>query len=596
MDQEKPMTLSQMKKNNKEQYETVDMTQVRKISQQSKNEKIAKELEEQNKLSQEEILSKVDNRISRIKEENFEFNRLKHEEKVRRGLIEDDFLNSDNDISIPKFEYNGEEEMENNLEIYQENNSTTAITETNNKTYKSDIEIKEPVKTSSIDIEEVDGNQEENHLVIYDENSKDVKESDIIPENPASSSPVKLIEGKSHSTVMKSGNDISNIEGKNISAMSFDDEEHVDENKIDYIPMTDDIENVDEVKDIEFSDEDLDRMFQSMRSEIKSLLQPVTSNLDLSKFKIGKPININNVKSTRHKDIAEHVLWNAKRIFAMEEFDGFEINELVAELQKGGEFNQLLRKFTILYDHIRGKKPIDVRTWLKTTRADDLDHVYMGGFISSFKDSNILASQCEHCKAPYITKYIPIPKMMKFDSPEAEEKYYDILNNPDDSPYKIEGKGYRVSDDYLFSIKAPSIWKNNMESYLLEPEFREKYSVIINILNYVDVIYNIDAEKNSLNPIDYKSDIDPNDTNYERKVLKNKIKKYGKIIAKELNNAQYQTLLSYIYKEANSSEKGITYMIPERKCPACNHIDPSYDMTAEDLLFTQHQVAQLGSI
>jgi len=569
---EKPSTLNQMRKKDTK-YEEVDMTKIKKIVEGSKREEQSKEAKEKNIESENNIMSLIDNRINALKEEKIVFNKLKQEEIERRQMEESGVLKNtynDNDLDIPELsmEY-GDDDMEEKLIIHQE---------------KESVEIK-----SSIVIDDV----VEEKLVIYNEHGviPDPNEKEFV-------SPIKMIESNSN-TVMKSGANLSLEDASKINSEMFDkndfDEKEIPKD-IDYIKIDDEDEEAQIEKDLKFTTEELDKMFEAMRADIKASLKPIKNPIDISKFGFGKPVNINNASSTRHKDIEEHVLWNSKRIFAMEELEGFEVNELVAELETGGEYGQLIKKFKILYDHLRGTKPVDVFTWLKNTLSVDLNHIYMGGFISSFKDSNILAAQCDHCKAPYLNKYIPIKNMMKFDSPEAEAKYYDILNNPDDSPYKIEGKGYQISDDYLFKLKKPSIWKNNIEPYLLEPEFRKKYSSIINILTYVDTIYLIDRQNEQFRPIDLTIDVEKDDREKARKVLKNKIRKYGLIITKELNTAQFQTLLSYIYKEASEEEQGITYKIPESKCPKCNYIEPEHQMSAEDLLFTQHQVAQLGSI
>jgi len=602
---EDQLSLSDMKKK-----KTISSEEAIKLTEQAKREEKLKISNEKTKKEQDEVLGLVDKRIEELAKENEEFNNAKQEAmKVKEKELENIPSDSEyDDLDIPD-DYKNNEDLEIVGDDIMDNKDEELVLyteEPKEKTTKVDLNSEFP--KSSIDLEEE--KQEENSTleIVYDDEKtiEDITDQHSVLEENKEESKVKIIDRKNDHTIMKSGALLSEKDNRRDTIFDDNDFKEItksseDSDNKDYIDIPDEESRIEEdnkeEKDLILSQEELDKAFDDMKGNLSKLLHPIKNVIDMSTFKVGSPINVNNAKSTRHKDVIEHVLWNSKRTFSFEELEGFEVNELAAPLEKDvSEYTQTLRKFTILYDHIRSKKPSDATTWLKSLRDDDLDHVYGGAYIGSFKYSNILASQCEKCQFPYISADIPIMNMMKFETDKVKQEYSDLLNNPDDSPYVINGKGYQISDDYILKIKSPSVWKTRMEPLLLEPEFRAKYGSIINILTYVDTIYYIDREKGEYRPIDFTSEFKNNEPNRLRKVLKNKIKKYGTIITKELSSNEFQKMWNCIYKEIKTNDNRLSYILPERTCPKCNHVDKEYNMTAEDLLFTRHQLAQLASI
>lgn len=565
--------------------------QVSTISDQAKLQGRKEEIDRKNKIKEDEIMKKVDERIADIAVEKEMFNELKQAE-IERRKAENEILeksnNEDADFDIPE-DFSDEEDKD--YIIIEDNNiSEETIPDNINKLNIQEEKIAPQYNEfftlkDKIDIEE-NVIKEEKIVPQYNEFFT-LKNKIEIEEN-------KPIEETNRHNILINSEDFEDLDEKKEDEIK----DYITEDEIGYNSGEESFDEPleDDVKDISFSKEETDAMFDVCKEVIKKITKP-SIHTDISSFKIGSAINSTNAVVTKTKDVVEHVLWNSKRTIAIEEFEGYETNLICSDYDYNrGMYPQVIERLKIFYNHIRSKKPKDLKTWLKNIPSTDLNHLWFGAYIASFKDANFNANQCPNCQAPFISEDIPINNMLKFDNKDAKAKYYNLLNSPDDSLYTIEAKGYRISEQYLFMLKTPSIWSSDVEPLILAEEFRTKYQTVLNLLKFIDKIYFVDTNKQELRPIDFWSTIAKDASNRNEKVLRNKVRKYAKIITEELSVAEYNYLLSKISSIVISEDTDLVYQLPERKCPKCNKVLEAVEQSSEQLLFTHHQQVLLGNI
>lgn len=344
-----------------------------------------------------------------------------------------------------------------------------------------------------------------------------------------------------------------------------------------------------------FTEEEQEKIRTDIVEQIKKMLNPQYENDDFKRFELGKPIKASNIDLKVDKFTVDHVLSHSKMPISMSEMDGHEANILAGNLdEEKSDYTQTIEKLKIMYDHIVSPKPKTMTEWLKETPYADYNNYWMTAYRACFEKSNFAVSKCQACQGFSLSKDIPIKDMFIFNDQikDAEKQFYDILNKPHtDKLYIIKKKTYRISNNYLFELQRASLWSGLIEPLFLDRTFRNKYKDIINMMQYISKIYYIDSKNQQIRVVDYWSDIDVQDQNKNMKIIKNKIKIYGKIIVNELKKNEYNKLISKMNNILinDLNEELVAYKIPELVCPHCGKKIPPIYTDARDLLFTHHQ-------
>ena len=126
------------------------------------------------------------------------------------------------------------------------------------------------------------------------------------------------------------------------------------------------------------------------------------------------------------------------------------------------------------------------------------------------------------------------------------------------------------------------------EPSLLDERFTNKYRDIISVISYIDEIYFIDQENQSLSPIGYKRF-----HNNKMKDVKSRIITYAKIL-NSLRPDEYNIILAYL-SSINTQKVGMKWKLPECTCPKCATVIKERETTAENLVFMRHQLAALAT-
>lgn len=352
--------------------------------------------------------------------------------------------------------------------------------------------------------------------------------------------------------------------------------------------------------DEEFDEENAADTFEKqkevIRSRIKEKIKPVTDKIDLATFTISnKPISVFKAfesKMAAHSlNVADWVLYNTGIQISMIEMKGYDIESLNPRNSSRNEYNTFRDIYEKIHSNIANEDKPDLETFLKLVRFSDIPHLYFSIYLSSFNKQNVLTYTCpkKGCDNIFVED-VQVDEMYKFTSDEVEKKFNEILNNvgSEFTASEYETELMQVSDEYVVSLREPSIFNVVFETSALSESFRGKYGDIIGLLAYVDKFYYIDRETNSLVPIELKV--------YEKdlgKTVRYRIMQYTKIL-NSLSSDQYNGLTATVSKIGQSED--IKYFVPERKCPKCNTVIPEMEQSPDSLLFIRHRLGTLASI
>jgi len=387
--------------------------------------------------------------------------------------------------------------------------------------------------------------------------------------------------------------------------------EEEEEEKIDIEPEVEEIDNddsieeeeeesseeevvYDETQDATNNDEDLLAKLKSLATE---RLKPVSKRMDISSFTVVKK-PISNVKQFKVNPVksAKWVLMYQQATVFMKEFTG-------AELEKLREFTQdasnprmpntsaLMRRYRMIYDHITSPKPATFEQWLKTTPVYDEDSYFFAIYIASFKGANYIPRDCvdtDKCKETWLTDDIPIMDMVKFGSDEAKAKFTKIYHEEDSSTTKAGlyvSEVVPISANVAIAFKEPSLY-NRVEFLSLDNDFRNKYSSIIDYIPYIDSMYFINEEDQTLIPVGYKSFSDNT-----IKTTKSKVQQFAKVLD-TLSIDEFGIIRPYV-RAIEERSSGVSFILPESTCPKCQKVVPEVETSAEELLFTRYQLGAL---
>lgn len=356
-----------------------------------------------------------------------------------------------------------------------------------------------------------------------------------------------------------------------------------------------DDEDIDE-EDSSDESTDTDNMLEILKKEAKEKIIVNKTKLDLNSFTISKKaVNPQTAMKVynhnKRSSMADWVALSEERAISMSALSGPEIIKLNPENSSRNRLNTFRDMYKVIYDHvIDGNKP-DFESWLKKTRFADMPHIYFALYMATFTGSNFVNYVCPKCNKPFL-KDVKFEDMVVYASDEIKEKVKNILrmdtNSDNSEEYPVDL--VQISDSYVFGLRTPSIWNVIIETASLSDKFLEKYSDLIDILAYIDGVYVIDRENNSLVPINTNPD-----KNNQAKSSARRIKVFYDIIS-NLSSEEYYELRSRISTYDENSSK-IEYQIPACSCPDCAvEIPANKEIGPDGLLFIRHQLAAIGNM
>lgn len=353
-------------------------------------------------------------------------------------------------------------------------------------------------------------------------------------------------------------------------------------------------ENTEEVPDAgselaeEIDEEKKDEQdFVKLQKEIRKTV-PLFNKVDLRNFAISdKPINYANTLPTEKLNIADWVLSAEDKMISMREWKGYELNDILIDDGSRSVFNRYNDIMKRIYNHITSPKPGSSEQWIKVTKYDVLDDIYFAIYKASYAGANHIAYKCPHCGKQFIIHDVPIESMVKYKDEAAKEHVEDILRSSTTGIVSDEVILKQISDEYAVTLRLPSIYDIAIQPTLLKSDFRQKYADVIENISYIDNIYYIgDGELRPIALKDYPGE--------PAKEIKEKIMKYATILNK-LNSDQYMYFISLI-RNLNKASGKVTYVLPGFTCPGCKKTVKEDETTAQQLLFTRHQLIALANM
>ena len=244
---------------------------------------------------------------------------------------------------------------------------------------------------------------------------------------------------------------------------------------------------------------------------------------------------------------------------------------------------------TLFRHYVSPNKPATLEEWLKTISFSDQDNLIFGYYKATFGQSNLITYACDKCKEVKI-KNVPIEDCIKYNNDETKEEVENILKFGDPT-YKptIKSKLVQVSDTLAVSIKNPSIYNIVFEFGVLDADFTSKFADVLGTVGFIEDMYEIDVYNHQLIPIKVKED-PKNLTKSVKRRIRSKVE-----ILKGLTPDQYNILLSEIAEQSKNSSR-ISYRQPEYTCEKCGNKIEEVEMTAQNLLFTRHQLALIKNL
>ena len=337
------------------------------------------------------------------------------------------------------------------------------------------------------------------------------------------------------------------------------------------------------------SDEDI---FNNFKESIKEKISPIKKKINLKNFKINsKPISPSKIHMTISDiSVADYVLPNANRVITMSALSGPEMLRMNPERSSRNRINTLREIYNILYRHVESAKPSTFDEWLKTVRFSDLDHIYFCAYKATFSGSNFMNYECgnEKCRHAFIEDK-SFDDLIVYDNDEIKEKMQNLLRSGNDSIPENEIVLNQISDNFVVGLRNPTIYNVVMETATLSESFLEKYEELIDVIAYIDSVYMIDEETQSLNLIDMKYD--------EKDIAKSTARRI-KIIADILKTLSSDSYYELRYNITNTfpNINSIHYRIPGTKCPKCGREIDAIPLEAQQLLFMRHQLGAFAAL
>lgn len=392
-------------------------------------------------------------------------------------------------------------------------------------------------------------------------------------------------------------NNVANVSPENMNMDDFLKELQEDDSQFDKdedeefdIKESDD----DDDSDDEENEEEQKEMLRSMKAQVETAIKPFSNVIDLKGFKIATRAKsaADVLKTVNEGPTATWVLLDSGCPFTCTALGAVEIENLDPEKlnRQNGRIDALKQMYGTLFRHyVSANKPSTLEEWLKTISFSDQDNLIFGYYKATFGQSNLITYACDKCKEVKI-KNVPIEDCVKYSDDETKAEVEKILKFGDPT-YKptIKSKLIQVSDTLAVSIKNPSIYNIVFEFGVLDADFTNKFADVLGTVGFIEDMYEIDVYNHQLVPIKVKED-PKNITKSVKRRIRSKVE-----ILKGLTPDQYNILLSEIAEQSKNSSR-ITYRQPEYTCEKCGHKIEEVEMTAQNLLFTRHQLALIKNL
>lgn len=332
---------------------------------------------------------------------------------------------------------------------------------------------------------------------------------------------------------------------------------------------------------------DTDSIMKRFAENVKERIAPITKRFNLNDFTVGEsPITRLDIKmmGLSHVSVADHFLPNAGKIISCSALSGSELMAMNPENSNRSRLNTLKDIYSIMYKHVVSEKPKTFDEWLKTTRFNDLEHIYFALYKATFGGSNFMTYECPNkkCQDVFIED-VSFEDMINYADDEIKTKMQAIMSSGDSSitPYEIVRQ--QISNNLAIGIRNPSIYNVVIEVSGLSDSFLEKYQDLMDIIVFIDNIYYIDYEHQVLEPVDFMPD-----NNNIAKTIARRIKIIADIL-RSLPSDNYFELRKAV-ADAFPSLAGVTYKIPAATCKKCGTQIPERVVGAQELLFMRHQL------
>ena len=360
----------------------------------------------------------------------------------------------------------------------------------------------------------------------------------------------------------------------------------------------------------EFLDEEGDELTEDEKEELKErqrefrkevfekLNIPATIDKSgISKFRIAtKPVSVSRIlkNSNTKLDSATWALPNSGRLITFSALSGEEIENLNPDAHDSNMSVDMANRlvFNTLYGHlVDSNKPDTMEAWLKTINWFDINDIYFGIYLATFKNSNFVAYGCEKdkCKKIFL-KDTNYRDMIKYADEKCEKTYKALFAKANDiTPSEIPEDIVPISEKYAIGFRAPSVYDIMFGASSLDREFRAKYATTIGNISYMANIYYILDD--TLFPVDCKPVKDS-----PSKTMRNKIVAYYNIL-KTLPSDQF-SIVTRTIQEINTQNKVMaTFHYPDAVCPKCgSKIERAeHEENPLFMLFTRHQLVQSAS-
>lgn len=345
--------------------------------------------------------------------------------------------------------------------------------------------------------------------------------------------------------------------------------------------------------------EELKAQQKAFREEVLSKLSvtPVMDKEKVKKLRVAsKPVSVNKVLKLAQNNLntATWPLPNSGRLATYTALSGEEIENLNPDIHDRNMSAEMQNRliFGTIFNHlVDSNKPATMEEWLKTINWFDINDIYFGVYLATFKNSNFVANSCtnDKCKNIFLvdTDY---RKMIKYTDDKCEEIYKKLISTAIDStPDEVEEEIVPIGNNYAIGFRAPSVFDIIFGASSLDQAFRVKYANTIGNISYMANIYYITND--TLFPVDCKPVKDN-----PAKTMRNKIVAYYNIL-KTLQSDQYSVIVRTI-EEINSRNKFMcSFHYPNATCPKCMHTVKREDDFVNPLtmLFTRHRLVQFAN-
>lgn len=405
----------------------------------------------------------------------------------------------------------------------------------------------------------------------------------------------------SNSNPLQEVSSVSNI----INSFNLDESDlrnaidEIDDEDDDLLKLEDEIEEP-ELIDEEREDLSTDEQLQVLKNEVIKKIKPIHRALDITGFSVvNKPLSVNttlnNVSSPTRKSY-DWVLMSSERPISMRGYSGEELDALNELNNSENDANAVMDQYKRIYEHITDRnKPGTFKEWAKITSYLDIPHLWFNAYRSTFEGVNFIPYNCTNpkCKNIFLSDDIPMVSMAKFKNDKSKDKFYKIYNTPNvNNNYVYKTDIIPISDNYAVAFKEPSIYNTLFEPNMLSSELTDRYRSLIRLLIYVDTVYMIDYQHQSLRPVAIKEYSKPED---EAKSVNERYKTLIRIF-RTLTSDQIGVILTHVKDINNRSDNSLTYVTPACNCPKCGTTIEEAERDPSDLVFTRHKLAALVAL